>query len=92
MERGKLTGVFDECGVLVEDCLLFVSNLVRSTEEKEKEGGRELATFLMVSARHDFVGLWVGWFKCEVRMRLGIEPWRAVLAMRLSLRSYNVYR
>jgi len=87
VERGKLTGVFNECGVLMEDCRLFVSNLVRSAEEKEKEWGRELATFLVVSARHDFVGLWVGWFRCGVRMRLGIKPWRAVLAMRLSLRS-----
>lgn len=37
-ERGRLTSVFDECGVLVEDCQLSVSNFIRPTEERG-EGG-----------------------------------------------------
>lgn len=85
-ERGSLTGVFDECGVLVEDYELPVSNFIRPTEERGEGGeGGELGTFSVVSGGHDCVGLLVGWFWCETRVRLEIEPWRAILAIRFLL-------
>ena len=44
-----------------------------------------MGTFSVVSAGHDCVGLLVGWFWCEAGVKLEIEPWRAVLAIRFLL-------